>query len=257
MGQDKAKESLTNHNPESKGKLIVSLRATDPRRTTTRKKGVGPWEQRAREDERKPRMINQNRPGRGQCEKITEMVSFAMYPVMNFTGRPESRKTMFAEQMNNQWKRWGRSPAPGGWSFQAPLLNSLPVWELWLTSQQAQVPYQCQSLINRSQCRVLQAFKVNYSSFFPGQKRPTAPTDSLSRTVLFDKWRTGFSSQSAGLAPAWSQAVFVVPLIKYKAEWRTNHCFTWREQASTLRQLWGCLPSTGKLGIGKKKKTTF
>lgn len=93
MGQDKAKESQTNHNPVSKGKLIVSLRATAPRRTTTRNKGVGRWEQRAREDER-PRTRNQNRPGRGQCEKVTEMVSFAMCPVMNFTGRPE---TMFAE----------------------------------------------------------------------------------------------------------------------------------------------------------------
>ena len=149
--------------------------------------------------------------------------------------------------MNNQWKRWGRSPAPGGWSFQAPLLNSFPMWELWLASQEAQVPYQCQSLINRSQCRALQALKA-------WQKRPTATTDSLSRTVLFDEWRTGFSSQSAGLTPAWSQVVFVVPLSKYKAEQRTNHCFTWREQASTLGQLWRCLPSTGKLGIGEKKK---
>lgn len=155
--------------------------------------------------------------------------------------------------MNNQWKRWGRSPAPGGWSFQAPLLNSFPMWELWLASQEAQVPCQCQSLINRSQCRALQAFKANYSSFFPWQKRPTATTDSLSRTALFGKWRTGFSSQSACLAPAWSQVVFVVPLSKDKAEQRTNHCFTWREQASTLGQLWRCLPSTGKPGIGKKK----
>ena len=89
MGQDKAKESQTNHNPLNKGKLIVTLRATGPRRTTTRNKDVGPWEQRARKDERKPKTINQNRPGRGQCEKITEMVSFAMCPVMNFTGRPE------------------------------------------------------------------------------------------------------------------------------------------------------------------------
>lgn len=92
MGQDKAKESLTNHNPESKGKLIVSLRATDPGRTTTRKKGVGPWEQRAREDERKPRTINQNRPGRGQCEKNHRNGELRYVPSDEFHGQTRVEK---------------------------------------------------------------------------------------------------------------------------------------------------------------------
>lgn len=146
--------------------------------------------------------------------------------------------------MNNQWKRWGRSPDSVASPFRLLYWTAFPCGSCDFASQEAQVPYQCQSLINRSQCRALQALKA-------WQKRPTATTDALSRTVLFDKWRTGFSSQSAGLTPAWSQVVFVVPLSKYKAELRTNHCFTWRE-ASTLGQLWGCMPSTGKLGIGKK-----
>lgn len=42
--------------------------------------------------ERKPETTNQNKPGRGQCEKITQVVGFELCLVMNFMGRPELKK---------------------------------------------------------------------------------------------------------------------------------------------------------------------
>lgn len=142
-----------------------------PGTTTIRTKSIGPREQRAREDERKPGQQVKTSLGEGSVRKSENS---GLWYVPGDALHGQTRVEKMNKCLLNEWIINGKAGDSlkllEAGAFPASPLNNHPVWELWFTSLEVQVPCQHQPLISMSQCRELQVHKANYSSLFLGTK---------------------------------------------------------------------------------------